>query len=55
MHKNILDKWDKDTEIGIVEYCTNSEQEDAKIFESFLITFMKNYQYNLANIKFVYI
>ena len=51
VHKNILDKWSKDTEIGILEYRTNSAQEETKLFESFLITFMKAYGYNVPNIR----
>ena len=51
MQTNILEKWDKDSEIEILEFCTNSAQEETKLLESFLITFMKAYGYKLANIR----
>jgi hypothetical protein len=36
---------------GILEYSTNSSKEETKLFESFLILFLKNYKYNIANIS----
>ena len=49
VHKNILEQWNKKSKIGILEFCTNSAREETRLFESFLITFMKNYGYRLAN------
>ena len=51
VHKCILDRWSKNSEIGILEYSTNSSREETKLFESFLILFLKNYKYNIANIR----
>ena len=51
VHKCILERWSKNSEIGILEYSTNSSKEETKLFESFLILFLKNYKYNIANIR----
>ena len=51
MHKNILEQWNKNSKIGILEFYTNSAQEESRLFKSFLITFMKAYGYRLENIR----
>ena len=51
MHKNILEQWNKKSQIGILEVCTNSAREETRLFKSFLITFMKHYGYRLGNIR----
>ena len=50
VHKCILERWSKNSEICILEYSTNSSKEETKLFESFMIIFLKNYRYNIANI-----
>ena len=39
------------SQIRILEFCTNSTREETRLFESFLITFMKHYGYRLGNIR----
>ena len=51
MHKNILEKWNKNTEICILEYCTNSSQDVTNLLESFMIIFLKTYRFNVANVR----
>ena len=51
VHKCILERWSKNSEIGILEYCTHSTKEETKVFESFLILFLKTYDYNISNIR----
>jgi hypothetical protein len=51
VHKCILETWSKNSEIGILEYCTHSTKEETKLFESFLILFLKTYDYNISNIR----
>ena len=50
VHTNILEKWNKNTEICILEYCTNSSQDVTNLLESFMIIFLKTYRYNVANV-----
>ena len=49
VHKRILESWIRGSEIGILEFCTNSTKEETKLFESFLILFLKTYAYNITN------
>ena len=49
VHKRILETWIRGSEIGILEFCTHSTIEETKLFEGFLILFLKNYGYNISN------
>ena len=51
VHKDLLDKWNADTEVGITQFCSNSSKDESGLFESFLILFLKYYKYNIANIN----
>jgi hypothetical protein len=49
VHRKILETWLRDSDIGILEFCTHSTIEETKLFEGFLILFLTNYNYNVSN------
>ena len=51
VHKDLLEKWSADAEVGITQFCSNSSKDESGLFESFLIIFLKYYKYNIANIN----
>ena len=50
VHKELLSKWNADTEVGITQFCNNSSKDESGLFEAFLISFKKNYKYKIANL-----
>jgi hypothetical protein len=49
VHKKILETWLLGSDIGILDFCTHSTVEETKLLEGFLILFLTNYNYNVAN------
>ena len=47
--KSIKEYWKLGLKIRKLEFCTHSTKEETKLFESFLILFLKTYAYNISN------
>ena len=49
VHRKILETWLLGANIGILDFCTHSTVEETKLLEGFLILFLTNYKFNVAN------